>query len=40
MARSRWYPTATMVSDGRALVVSRDNITRNLSEIYDPTAEA
>jgi hypothetical protein len=29
MARSRWYPTATMLPDGRVLVVSGDNITRN-----------
>ena len=28
MARGRWYPSATMLSDGRVLVVSGDNLLR------------
>jgi hypothetical protein len=31
MARSRWYPTVTVLGDGRVLVISGDNVTRNVA---------
>jgi hypothetical protein len=40
MARSRWYPTSTMLPDGRVLVVSGDNITRGRTGQPDPLVEA
>jgi PKD repeat protein len=42
MAKARWYPTLTTMSDGRALVVSGDdeNGARvDLAEIYDPATD-
>jgi Concanavalin A-like lectin/glucanases superfamily/Galactose oxidase-like, Early set domain/Bacterial Ig domain len=30
MARSRWYPTVTTLADGRLLVLSGDNVTRDV----------
>ncbi|HEV8687461.1 MAG TPA: galactose oxidase-like domain-containing protein [Gaiellaceae bacterium] len=40
MARSRWYPTATMLPDGRVLVVSGDNITRDRPDEPTPYINA
>lgn len=52
MFRSRWYPTATSLPDGRVLSISGDQITRGapinrpydssatIPEIYDPIADS
>lgn len=40
MARARWYPTATVLPDGRVLVVSGDNISRGNAGAPGPFVNA